>query len=104
MNIYKKALIRALHTFWEALAATIPAGVIITADMIKTADWKNLLLTVAGWIVTALLAAALSFIKSMAVGMPETTPPDVDYTWEQYQADKGRITFMANEDGEENVN
>ena len=104
MNIYKHALIRALHTFWEALAATIPAGVIITADMIKTANWKNLLLTVAGWIATALIAAALSFIKSMAVGMPETTPPDVDYTWEQYQADKGRITFMANEDGEENVN
>lgn len=101
MNIYKKALIRALHTFWEALAATIPAGVIITADMIKAADWKNLLLTVAGWIATALIAAALSFIKSMAVGMPETTPPDIDYTWEQYQADKGKITFIANEDGED---
>ena len=101
MNIYKHALIRALHTFWEALAATIPAGVIITADMIKTADWKNLLLTVAGWIVTALLAAALSFAKSLAVGMPETTPPDVDYTWEQYEADKGKITFIANEDGED---
>lgn len=101
MNIYQKALIRALHTFWEALAATIPAGVIITADMIRAADWKNLLLTVAGWIATALIAAALSFIKSMAVGMPETTPPDVDYTWEQYEADKGRITFVANEDGED---
>ena len=27
--------------------------------------------------------------------------PDTSLTWEQYEADKGRITFIANEDGED---
>ena len=70
-DFLKKALIRALHTVWEALAATIPAGVVITREMIVGADWKGLALTVLGWIATALLAGVVSFVKSMAVGMPE---------------------------------
>ena len=101
MNIYKKALIRSLHTFWQTLAATAPVGIKITADQITNADWKQIALAILAWIGTAVLAGVFSFIKSMAVGMPETTPPDVDYTWEQYQADKGKITFIANEDGED---
>lgn len=101
MNIYKKALIRALHTVWQTLAATSPVGIKITADMIRTADWKSIAMSILAWIGTAVLAGVFSFIKSMAVGMPETTPPDIDYTWEQYQADKGKITFIANEDGED---
>ena len=67
----KAALIRALHTVWEALAAMIPAGVVITREMIVGADWKGLALTILGWIATALLAGLTSFIKSMAVGIPE---------------------------------
>lgn len=101
MNIYKKALIRALHTFWQTLAATAPVGIKITADQITNADFKQIALSILAWIGTAVLAGVFSFIKSMAVGMPETTPPDIDYTWEQYEADKGRITFIANEDGED---
>ena len=101
MNIYKHALIRALHTVWQTLAATAPVGITITADMIRAADWKSIVLSILAWIGTAVLAGVFSFIKSMAVGMPETTPPDIDYTWEQYQADKGKITFIANEDGED---
>lgn len=99
--MYKKALIRALHTFWQTLAATAPVGITITADMIRAADWKSIALSILAWIGTAVLAGVFSFIKSMAVGMPETTPSDVDYTWEQYEADKGKITFISNEDGED---
>ena len=72
----KSALIRAGHTFWETLVAVIPAGIIITANMLKEADWKSVLLTVAGWLATALIASALSFAKSMAVGMPECDKPE----------------------------
>ena len=66
----KAALIRAMHAFWQALAALVPAGVVITPAMIKALDWR-ILYVVLAWLATALLAAALSFIKSMAVGMPE---------------------------------
>ena len=100
----KAALMRALHTFWQSLASTIPAGIIITANMLKEADWKSVLLTVAGWLATALIASALSFAKSMAVGMPETNiTPDTSLTWEQFKEDQGKITFTATEESEEDV-
>ena len=75
-DFLKKALIRALHTVWEALAAMIPAGVVITREMIVNANWKHLALTIVGWLATALLAGLTSFLKSMAVGMPEAEKPD----------------------------
>ena len=87
-NTIKSALIRAGHTFWQSLASTIPAGIIITANMLKEADWKSVLLTVAGWLATALIASALSFAKSMAVGMPEV--------------DNGKITIPAYSEFDEN--
>ena len=74
-DFLKKALIRALHTVWEALAAMIPAGVVITREMIVNANWKHLALTIVGWLATALLAGLTSFLKSMAVGMPEAEKP-----------------------------
>ena len=30
------------------------------------------------------------------------TPADVNYTWDEYQSDKGKITFPANEEGTNN--
>ena len=86
----RAALIRALHTVWEALAAMIPAGVVITREMIVTADWKGLALTVLGWLATALLAGLTSIIKSLAVGIPEAEKaPQIDgnvtvYAYEAY--------------------
>lgn len=85
----RAALIRALHTVWEALAAMIPAGVVITREMIVNADWKGLALTVLGWIATALLAGLTSFIKSMAVGIPEA---------EKAASAEGNVTVYAYED------
>ena len=85
----RAALIRALHTFWQALAATVPAGVIITKEMIVSADWKGLALTVLGWLATALLAGLTSFIKSLAVGIPEA---------EKAAPAEGNVTVYAYED------
>lgn len=94
---YRSALVRALHTFWESLAATSPAGLIITVPMIREADWGYIGLAILGWIGTAVLAGVFSFIKSMAVGMPETMP-DTSLTWEKFKADQGTITVKAVED------
>lgn len=85
--MYKKALIRALHTFWQTLAATAPVGIKITADQITNADWRKILLSVLAWLGTAVLAGVFSFVKSMAVGMPEA---------------EGKITFPAYEEFDEN--
>lgn len=66
----KAALVRAMHTFWQTLAAVIPVGVVATPKMIKELDWSIMYIILA-WLATALIAAAFSFIKSMAAGMPE---------------------------------
>lgn len=66
----KTALVRAMHTFWQTLAALVPAGIVITPAMIKELDW-SVLYVVAAWLATALIASIFSFIKSMAVGTPE---------------------------------
>lgn len=84
----KSAIMRAIHAFWETLAATSPVGLVITVPMIREADWRTIGLSVLAWLGTAVLSAILSFIKSMAVGMPE--------------ADTGRITFLAYENYDEN--
>ena len=67
---WKAALIRAMHAFWETLAAVVPVGVVVTPTMIKELDW-SILYVVLAWLATALIAAVFSFIKSMAAGMPE---------------------------------
>lgn len=86
--IFQKALIRALHTFWETLAGSTPVGLIVTVPMIREADWRYIGLAVLAWLVTAVLAAGCSFIKSMAVGMPE--------------ADTGHVTVLAYDNYNEN--
>ena len=79
----------------------MPAGVVITKEMIVNADWKGLTLTVLGWLATALLAGLVSFLKSAAIGVPEVQiqeakekPPDTG----QEEPDDGRVTVYAYED------
>ena len=93
----KSALMRAIHAFWETLAATSPVGLVITVPMIREADWRTIGLSVLAWLGTAVLSAILSFVKSMAVGMPEATPADVSLTWEQFKADQGTVTVISDE-------
>ena len=69
-KVWKAALIRAMHAFWQTLAAVVPVGVVVTPAMIKELDW-NILYVVLAWLATALIASVFSFIKSMAAGMPE---------------------------------
>lgn len=69
-KVWKAALIRAMHAFWQTLAAVLPVGVVVTPAMIKELDW-SILYVVLAWLATALIAAVFSFIKSMAAGMPE---------------------------------
>ena len=94
---YRSALMRALHTFWETLAGTSPAAIVVTAVMLETIDFRKIGLSFLAWIISAVIAAGLSFVKSMAVGMPETSP-DTSLTWEQFQADKGKIVVKAVEE------
>lgn len=61
---WKKAAIRALHTFCQAAIASIG-----TSAMISEVDWIACLSTSA-------LAALLSILKSVAVGIPEA--PEVE--------------------------
>ena len=84
----RASLIRVAHTVAQALAATIPAGVIITADMIRAADYGKIALTVLGWLLTALLAGLVSFLKSAAIGVPEAQKPP----------NEGNVTVYAYED------
>lgn len=69
-KFWKCAGIRALRTFCQALLSTIPAGATITPVMIQTLDW-SFLYVIAAWVGTALLAAFLSFVASVATGLPE---------------------------------
>ena len=66
----KAALMRAWHAVWETAAATAPTSIVITPAMIQYFD-TSIFYIVLAWIATALIAGILSFIKSMAAGMPE---------------------------------
>lgn len=96
---FKAALMRAIHAFWETLAASSPVGLVITVPMIREADWKYIGLSILAWLGTAVLAAILSFIKSMAVGMPETAPADVSLTWADFK--QGTVTVINTEEVDE---
>lgn len=78
-NFWKYASIRALKTFCQALVCTLPAGATITPAMIQTLDW-SILYVIGAWIGTALFGAFLSFVTSVATGLPE-----VEYEQSLYQ-------------------
>ena len=78
-NFWKCAAIRALRTFCQSLLSTIPAGATITPVMIQTLDW-SFLYVIAAWVGTALLAAFLALVASVATGLPE-----VDYDTEEWE-------------------
>ena len=74
-NFWKYASIRALKTFCQALVCTLPAGATITPAMIQTLDW-SILYVIGAWIGTALFGAFLSFVTSVATGLPEVDMAD----------------------------
>lgn len=78
-DYWKKILMRAWHAVWETASATLPATIVITPEMIKHFD-INILIAVAAWMGTALIAGAVSIVKSLAIGIPEAEKEDeIDY-------------------------
>ena len=69
-KFWKAAFIRALRTVAQNLAATLPAGIIISSDMIRKADW-DILYIILGWLLTGLLSGVASLLTSIATGLPE---------------------------------
>ena len=69
-KFWKAAFIRALRTVAQNLAATLPAGIVITSDMIQKANW-NILYIVLGWLLTGILSGVASLLTSIATGLPE---------------------------------
>ena len=69
-KFWRAAFIRALRTVAQNLASTLPAGLVISSDMIKKADW-NVLYIILGWLLTGLLGGVTSLLTSIATGLPE---------------------------------
>ena len=67
---WKAALTRALRTISQVLISTIPVGLAITPDMIKSANWQ-ILYVVLAWLGTGLLAGLTSILEAIATGLPE---------------------------------
>lgn len=68
---FKAALVRAVKTVAQTLAASLPAGFAITPTMIKNADW-TVGLVILAWLGTGLIAGVASLLTSIA-GLPEVT-------------------------------
>lgn len=69
-NFWKAAFARALRTFCQSLASTIPVGLIVTPVMVRDADW-SIVYAVIAWIATGALAGVSSLLTSVATGLPE---------------------------------
>lgn len=69
-DFWRCALIRALRTVAQNLASTIPAGLIITAEMVEHANWKIIYVIIA-WLLTGLLGGVASILTSIKTGLPE---------------------------------
>lgn len=69
-KFWKAAFIRALRTVAQNLAATLPAGFIITSKMIEGLNVETLYV-VLGWLATGLLSGLASLLTSIATGLPE---------------------------------
>lgn len=98
-ELFKAAFIRAAHTFLQSVVGMLTVGKAIT-DF----DWKGIILV-------SLTTALISFIKSLLIGMPETTTegtlmidttdPDKDYYLMNFDdelsklKDKKTVTFKV---------
>lgn len=71
-EFWRAALVRALRTVAQTLAASLPAGIIITPVMVEQAD-KTIIYVVVAWLATGLLAGVASLLTSIATGLPEVS-------------------------------
>jgi hypothetical protein len=68
---WDKAIDRAERTMAQTWASTLPAGLVITSNMIKEAN-LDLVLVILAWVLTGFLGAFSSLITSYAKGIPES--------------------------------
>lgn len=92
-DVIKAALMRAWHAVWQTLAATLPPTYVITPAMIQQFDTKVIFVILA-WLGTGLVAGGLSFIKSIAAGMPETQLADTLYALDNREGELNDKNFM----------
>lgn len=69
-ELIRASFVRALRTFLQVLAMSLPTGFIVTPAMIQHFD-KGLLWTVLAWVATAFLSALGSFLTCIVGGLPE---------------------------------
>lgn len=66
---WRAAGIRAIKTTCQTLAATLPAGVVITPVMVQEANW-TMVYAIVAWLLTGCLSGIASMLTSLA-GLPE---------------------------------
>lgn len=94
---------RKLDTWIPCIVGTV-GGILGVVGLFVIPDFPagNVMDAIAVGIVSGLSATGAHQIFKQISGRNEAPlPNDVNYTWEQFQSDKGKITFMANEDGED---
>lgn len=74
-ELVKASFVRALRTFLQVLAMSLPTGFIVTPAMIQHFD-KGLLWTVLAWVATAFLSGVGSFLTGIVGGLPEVGEDD----------------------------
>lgn len=90
---------RKWDTWIPCIVGTV-GGILGVVGLFVIPDFPagNVMDAVAVGIVSGLSATGAHQIFKQLSNKENDTPPDKDYTWEQYQSDKGKITFPANED------
>ncbi len=71
-KFWKAAFVRAFRTVAQNLASTLPAGIVITSEMVQKANW-SMIYVVLAWLATGLLGGVASLLTSIATGLPEAT-------------------------------
>lgn len=94
---------RKWDTWIPCIVGTV-GGLLGIAGLYVIPDFPagNVMDAIAVGIVSGLSATGAHQIFKQIAGRNEAPlPDDVNYTWDEYQADKGRITFLANEETED---
>lgn len=61
---------RALKTVLQTLAATLPAGFVVTPVMLENGGW-DIVLAVCAWFMTGVLAGVASLLTNLVATLPE---------------------------------
>ena len=93
---------RGWDTWIPCIVGTV-GGILGVVGLFVIPDFPagNVMDAIAVGIVSGLSATGAHQIFKQLSSKDNDTPADVNLTWDEYQADKGRITFLANEETED---